>query len=426
MLTCFSLLVFDYSINKKIYSPAFILNIIFLFIIFLTMVNPSDLTTIHIRTYLIILLGIISFNLGQILSKRTIKKHNKQAVNQNNRFEINNHRYKRLIIIALIFSSIMLKNSLNIILHGGGLAEIYQERIASSYVDNTLMDSSPIEASIINYISNPLVALSTVVSIILFYKTSKFKYLIISFVFLLIQSFSTGGRSNMIYYIIYISVGLFSVKNIKQLIKRYIKYIIILMILLIFLGIYFITERQTDIFKTIVSYFGYPIYHLDYKLNQLYDLNYTFGLTSFMSIFNLLDYPLRLFGFKEWVLLTNAKDMIYYADATANLGNGINYNAFVTCFYHFYVDGGYIGVFILSLFFGMFSGWCFYRFIYEKNNDFFQILFYLSFACPVVFSFVRFQYCNAMIPFALIYSYLILFRKKTFKFTIKEKNNKIE
>lgn len=137
------------------------------------------------------------------------------------------------------------------------------------------------------------------------------------------------------------------------------------------------------------------------KLIRAEAYQYTYGMASLQGVFRPVINVFELITGNDFQLLNYASEVSDIANSSIRLSSSVLYNAFVTPFYYFYIDFGWGGICVLSLIFGGFSNIRYKRFM-EYPDDRNTILFMLSFALPICFAFVRFQYALGYIPWAMI------------------------
>lgn len=413
MIVCSFIACFDFLKHKKIYSPSVVFSILFFICVFLCNLNYYRLPQVKARVYFMILIGVASFFLGQSLADR--KKIDKRKMYKG---EIELKRYNLLMWISVVCSWFVIKDPLNILLSGGKIIDIYAARISAVYTESEYFQYSAMEGLITSYIINPIFMLSVILSLILFYKTYRVRFALISLLFLFLQVITTGGRVNILVFIIVNLVCfLENKKNREFLRKNKFKFIGFILVGIIFF-IYVQVERGSTILEVILRYYGVALNHMDYKLDFIESQGYTYGFMSLRPFISLLSYIPETLGLDRFYLLERANEYVYLIDEATYLGNGVVYNAFVTCFYYFFTDFGYIGIVIFSTLFGYFSGICYKKFTYFRD-DRSKVIFYLSLALPICFAVVRFQYSQATVPFAMIYASKIFFSTKTIKINLK-------
>ena len=372
---------------------------IFAFCTWLSALKIDNVDIPSHKTYLMVGLGIISFWVGGMMVDNSwrIKRDNSYR-------KVNYRRLKIISIIGLISCYVELKNSIRVFMNGG-LAAVYTQRLAVQFDGAyNAMRKNYIESVNSQFIFAPIMFFLIPTFIYLYFKEKKKKNFVYSVLALLAVLISNGGRTIVLTFIIYYMICVFIFKENSK--KTFIinkgnsKYWIGGTLIFIIL-VYVFLQRQTNISRTIGSYFGYPIIHMQEKLISAEAYQYTYGMASFQGVFRPVINIFELITGNDFQLMNYATEVSDIANSSIRLSASVLYNAFVTPFYYFYIDFGWGGICILSLIFGGFSNIRYKRFI-EYPDDRNIILFMLSFALPICFAFVRFQYALGNIPWAMI------------------------
>ena len=128
-----------------------------------------------------------------------------------------------------------------------------------------------------------------------------------------------------------------------------------------------------------------------------------YGLISFNGVFYLFDYLRKNILFGDYIQsVIEAYNFIASTDSNwiRITSGGTTANAYVSCFWFFYADGGFIAVASLSFVFGFISSVFFYKCL--KTNDLKKVSIYFLLYQSVFFSFIRFPFGKAYYIIALI------------------------
>lgn len=164
-----------------------------------------------------------------------------------------------------------------------------------------------------------------------------------------------------------------------------------------------------SLIKSVYIYFCGCVRNLEINLNKITEnMEYTFGVSLLSGLVR------PVFTFLRFVLkiplpqLFNVSDhMLEIASSTNIIGEGLRYNAFVTGFYFFYCDAGYIGVVLDSFLLGL--ALSFIYFFAGKNNKMFTL--YLVAMQGVMTMFIRWQIVS--VAYSMAFYYLLLVHGKT-------------
>lgn len=418
VLICVLLAVFAMIKYRNVINPIFVFCAIFAFSVWLSTLGINQVSIPENYTYLIVGLGVLFFAAGGFLSdNKIVIKTPFNRDYSNSLFAINMNKLKVIIAIGIVSSVIELRNTLQVF-RSGGLMAVYSQRLAVQFDGaNNLMRKNFIESVNNQFVFQPVMYFLMVAFLILYFEKKEKKYFIFSIVTLLAVLISNGGRTVVLLFIIYFIVLFLELRQNKVLAltisRDKLKYIIggLLSIIILF---YVFASRGTNVISTIGSYFGYPIIHMQYKLNYAEQYFYTNGMSSLQGLLRPLINLFELITGYDAEILNVTGQISYIANSAYRLTPNVYYNAFVTPFYYFYCDGGLIGVALLSFLFGWFSNKTYINHINKRNNRTI-ILFLLSFGLPICFSFVRFQYALSTIPWAMVICLWVTHEKQNYK-----------
>lgn len=409
ILLCAILGILAYLRYRRLFNPLFIFCIIFSFSAFLSILEIDGVPVPQNETYAMVGLGVFAFWTGGMLSDNKYKFKRKNCV-----YNINFKKLKIITIVGIISSMIELKNTIVVFINYG-LAGVYTQRLAVQFDGaNNLMRKSYFESVCNQFIFLPCIYFLMLCYLYLYFRDSERKYLIYSIICLFGTVLSNGGRTSVLVFVIYYVVLMTSLKNNQtsdflKIDKTKIKYIMGAL-LIGFLLIYVFIQRSTDIVKTIGSYYGYPIIHMEEKLSKAVKYQYTYGMASFQGIFRPVLNVIEKITGHTFILLENASHISDIANSAIRLAPSVMYNAFVTPFYYFYIDFGWYGIIVLSFLFGWFSNKLYTLYI-KCGDDQKTLLFLLNLGLPICFSIVRFQYALGTIPWAMFITLFICTNK---------------
>lgn len=103
-------------------------------------------------------------------------------------------------------------------------------------------------------------------------------------------------------------------------------------------------------------------------------------------------------------------DLAAYTQVRTTIGPGMTFNAFLTPFYFFYLDGGVIGNVVLSFLFGFFSMGVYYNHI--KKRSYQSLLLYLLVFFSLYMSMVRIQFFQMRYVLSFAYTFLFFIKPK--------------
>lgn len=247
-------------------------------------------------------------------------------------------------------------------------------------------------------------------------KDKKLIYQIIAMIFLWV--ITSGGRSIIVWEVLYFLCVLFiqkrNINNIewRAIFKKY-KYPLIIGGIFLFIFLYYITVsrkgKDVDFIKQFYIYYVAPLSFFDHHVNALDSSNSNylvgFGVSSFYGFLYpiLFIYKLITGGYPDFI------ESIYYRsfgllEHGVDIGGGIWMNAFATFFYQPYLDGRFVGTFIILMVFGYVC-----MRVYQKAKDgsnLKYLLIYLLLLQKISDSMVRFYFTQQVQAIAFILAFV--------------------
>lgn len=409
--TLFSLVV-CYKNNKSILFPGVIFNFIWFFAILANQINLNGFYPIHEKTYLVILVGLIAFNIPFLTAKNTRKNIQPDIM------EINHKRIKIILAVQFIMILMLVPLAIRAIpfyqIYGStGFRTIYAKGVEFGYM------SSIDRMLYIHYGVFPLCLVTNMAMIFLWtHGIVKFRALILGLIAEALVSFCSGGRGNILFLLlVVIQAVLLSSKMSGEIqyylkkIKRQVKWIVIgLIIALIYMSIQrgnvgsgnFVLEFS----KTLSTNFSGGIQLLDLALQDPaeWDLNnYYLGAATLNGFLQIFATMVRMFSLHRIVIEIPA--VAQYASNFFPVSPTQKMNAYVTIFYTFIQDFGYLGIIIMPIIIGTLAVHM-YRRLY-KDTDMYSMLM-LSFTNIIfLFSTIRWRLMLSDWAIMIIYIYII-------------------
>lgn len=346
-----------------------------------------------------ILFGIIfNYNFTYNLRKTIITNINEYSINKNN-----------LNIIAIILILIDMKYYLvGIRYYLAGLVIknfFYEGEIYDTWLSNVFF----------SYLFQPMLILFSIIAAReIFLKHKNWLFLVLV-AFMQNQAFfSTGRRTYLsIFIMAFLNICIMNFRNVASFLKKYSTSILIGSISFFAFTLIF---GSGNLGKALYLYFTGCIPCLSTKLHK-FNQGYTLGGTSFYGflvlIDNMLPFPIDTIKLVE----------TYFNKINEgfNITSTDSYNAFITCFGYFYIDGGMIGVILLSFLFGIFIG-SGYK-LYKKSNCERNIVTYTFIILLVYNSPIRFEFGNMKYTLAFAWLILLFYTPLNKKFLITPKIN---
>jgi len=388
-------------------------------IVFSASLELYGMNSVSWRPYVLIGLGVISFTVGYSIfyhhpfrfSFGHNKKHNCTD------YIFRNRLFSILIIVTFFVWLILACRTLQLLYTGvsysyirdiyGGLNEKY------SLIQNRYIDT------IIKLFFVPSVYIIMVKTIYSFF-SKKFKWYVyaISIVLLITYCLSTGSRQILFILMIQLMFMLFLKHNNHRIfnISKKMKTRIAILIYVAIIGIIAITVNRPTRSQNIVwthnmSYYAYcslPVPMADYWMSVIdYEKFRSHGVAFFRGVLSLLSRLPIPFPSEYY----NISDIISTcANTYVPMFGTKTYNAFLSVFFYFYMDFGYIGVIVFSAIYGIITA-SIYRNFKIYTNEFTSVLF-LIFIISIIKSFARWEFAQA--DYIMMFILLRLLYKKDY------------
>lgn len=377
IISCLFLLI-GVSRDRKIHSPYVVFNFLWIFVCIMLVIGDSHIYRPSVSALLVILVGVIGFNLSVMLPRFTVNGKRIFIKEGPRTFLMDRCRGLAVALVFLWFFVSM--DSILMLMSGSSL-----EGIRNNYYS----DSSPVWIYYLkNYFLLPGTDAVIVASIISFIKQEKGSkpLLALAGILVLLRAVSSGGRYILINTLIMVLCALALFKTLAKLPWRKKASLYFVMALFAVLIIVFTNERTTantenfslfeKLYFTVYSYFAGSVTYLSRLMFAFPQIEgATFG-TSFIGglltpIFSVLTF-LNVMPYPEFMNVIGI-----YANMQLDIGPSTFYNAMPTVFGYFWIDGGLIAVFLESLLLGYICNRT-YR-IAQSDNQLFKAFYILLF-----------------------------------------------
>lgn len=403
---------------RKIVNPTIFFSISWLVICFLAQMKLLNLYFANEETYFIIWVGVCFFSIGagsSYIFKRytfTCRGHYSEKKEYVLRYRL----LEILAIISIIYFLPSFIRSLLIMLSGFSLNDVrgvIQESEASTGIANFLY----------NFFFLPIaVALEPLASIDFWCGKRNMRFILEVVVLVVVRTLGDGGRTPFFNLVLYFIIGyiihrLWHNKKNKQIelkVEKKERRLFRRVSIVGGLGLLTLTIMRTanTIFRKVYFYFSMSPILLNTWKGIVDDLGYKgYGLVSFNGIFYGIEYFRKnLTGTNYIPNIYDAFKLIISTDSEwKKIAPTTTANAYVSCFWFFYADGGLIGVMIISLLYGFVLNLCFLK-LY-KNRSLKMATIYLLLFQGLFFSFIRFPFSKAYYCIAFIIIYMCIFKK---------------
>lgn len=246
-------------------------------------------------------------------------------------------------------------------------------------------------------------------------------FLITSIINVVIYVIVTGARASIAYILVYfVFVYLLQGRKIQMKLSRRIGVLIAGMAVIWAFNYITISRGSDSVLKTVYIYFCGCVPNFSVRFENIMGYDKMHGLVSTYGFYRpILLIVNRLLHSSSLYTLRNTIDaLIRETQNRVLIGTSIRYNAFVSPFYYFILDGGYIGVIILSILYGMLCTSTFIK--YTMDRSYKNLMIYLLVIYGLAFSMVRFHFVQ--MRYVLSFFYVVLgFANLRLRFKINSK-----
>jgi len=366
------------------------------------------------KVYGIVFVGIASFIIGGliglkikfVLRKKKIAFHYVYATKHlyEKKFRLNMKVIWTFTIITLIVLLIQFTAVIPLYLQGASMHDV---RVIYSSGNNALNSSNVVLSIINSYVAKPFAfAIMPLSAIALFQEEKKNWRLFISgIVIVILQVIIDAGRMGVVQWLFcVVFIYLFSSQNkFNGRISSKVKLRIIILSIICFVVLVYLSSLR-EIENTISSFYTYICGCLPYMDARLQTVDnsrvLTYGASAIFGLITIISWLLSIVGIYPAFFTTVTK--MASVQEKYFIGAKIEFNAFVTTFYHFYIDGRWIGVIIGMLIYGYLCGRCYKHMTRNTNSK--TIYIYTLILVGLLFSMVRFPFVKTNYVLALCYT----------------------
>ncbi|AIF45571.1 hypothetical protein X953_16525 [Virgibacillus sp. SK37] len=362
------------------------------------------------QTYMLIAIGLFGFAYGYlIMMKRPTKEISKSRYT----FEVRYNIYIIFNIFVIGFLLLRLLDLLMLIAQGYSWWDI-RLMVTAIEKDLALWGGSEWNLYIYTYIISPLVYLAVPIAIVDYLIEKKSKLFVnTTIIVVILFAVVTVSRNILVFSVIYfIFTSLIYRKkfNLSNKIRRNLRKTPVVISLPI-IGVATITllrKAEADFLKEAYVYLAGAIPQLSIRLTEPISDLHTYGMLTTRGFTRMLFIILDKIGISYPESYLRAQDVLDNLERFIPIGEGINMNAYATLFYHFYIDGGIIGVILFSALLGYICSRAYQGIKYNINIR--NTVFYLLILQQLLFSVARIYtvYPTRALPFLLI---LVMFVK---------------
>ena len=421
----FILFVVSYSRYKRIYCPIVFLNLLFAIILLFGSFGWCNLKTGNEDAALIVLLGVLFFNVGFYAYNPQNTSPKGYAIKRTD-YEINSKLLYVLIAVLIGFTIAFASIAGALLASGQSLNTIRAVYFSAETAEAVTgeMKNPIIEYGTV-YLYTPiqylLIALSCIIIVdkdVLSNKPILRKIVIITTLANIATSMMTNGGRMILFNFIVAFASAWLLKNrrfsFKFLNNKTNLLFIFVLVALVSVANYVTQERSEtegsdNALRSLYVYFCGCIPNLQLCLNRLPEDNYTYGFVLISSFVR------PIFTGINFIFHTGVPDIfatidenLFFANTSNDIGGGREYNAFVTMFFFFYRDMGYIGVVLDSCILGAVFSYLYRRCTYNYRS---LVIFLLAMQ-GLSIAFIRLQTLSVAYALAFIYAVFLIRRKK--------------
>ena len=381
--------VFFWRKKKNLWNPVSVFLFEWALVVYLSSLRLYNLIDISSKSYIFVLIGVISFFIGSLFGDNL--RLGKKRIGRV--YEINYTRMNIASIVIIVFSLFRILFIIKLLSGGFSWWEIRLMSTSGEGGIGTLKGGN-VSVFLHDCIIAPLMYLivPTLFAELLVGARNK-KFILLSLIAMTCYSISTVSRAVWAFSVLYILfiVLLYRKKySLPKKVKRMMKYgiFIIIFLCVIIYRITLMRNVEADILTNMYAYITGCMPLLTLHLNEVTSSIRTYGA---MSLYGFL-YP--VFFVLNYLHLLPYPDAFMDAQYVKNsletfmpLSPDITMNAYVTLFYYFYIDFGYLGIIIGAFAFGYL---CMKSYKYLKSTgDIRSLVLYLILIQFIVFSVAR-------------------------------------
>ncbi|MCI8950586.1 MAG: oligosaccharide repeat unit polymerase [Lachnospiraceae bacterium] len=405
------------ELKKHKLTPLIIFSSLWSCILLLSAFRLYHLDEASNQAYIVISIGMFGFGIGYLMFNKIAIRLHKKTISYNIR--------ERLILILsciTIFLYLMdFMKVANYLMNGQTLA--YIRALSQDSTSILYSNRGKLETAVRYFIIQPF-AMSLQVIVATEFLNGKKKWLIIDIIIIILRVLSEGSRSLILYLGFHMIIAFILDNKVNDYINRYKgkinvrrrkKYIKLIVLAAVLLVIYTTFSRSGErAFRTTYYYFSMEPTMLGLWLQEI--KKYGFGLASINGLvypvlflikntFQISTYPLN--WYHNIFLLIDDTDKIW---KTISSFDNTQANAYVSIFWFAFLDGGYIGTFVILFAFGMI-----YSLMYHavtKHRDKKTSCLYSYLLQGLVFSFIRLQFADVSYALGFMFLLIVAFRKR--------------
>lgn len=411
---CFACAFLTWMSERNFYNPGFLMSLMWGVILSLANLRLYGLFEASSETYLVILIGIIAFNIGcfatgvmKVTSNRVNLPH---IFNPSDKSEMYDLALKALCILSVVLLAPPAIKGFKLILSGVDMSYIRTEENGVAY-------GNPILRLLYNYIVRPFsYAILPIFAADFFVSKKKDKFLLICSILIVAERVLIEGGRVVIMFIISSLLTAFAVTRGKFKLKKGSKALLLVITVACVYAIYQVSLSRgaTDMWYTLYIYFCGCVPHLSYRLNQLdvvYAGVHTYGMACLNGVLSYIFAILDNLGISAPQAFTAATQLMNVENKVAVTSDvQSQFNAFVGPYFYMYLDGGYFGVILGMLLYGIL---CYHFYKKLKNKiSYRDLTVYILLVQGIITSMVRLQFVVTYYTVAFVFIYFLINKNK--------------
>lgn len=400
---CIIMIVFSWKKEEQFFNPISIFVLYWLVLFLLSNAAFYDINILSDEAKKIVFTGLLGFSIGYVIL--ILLSHGNRYIF----FKVKNDQYlgsysKRLKLIyalAIITIILLLPKSVNGILSlkSGLTFENIRNGETLSVVNSS---NSNILGLLFQYVARPFALAILPICADSFWKDENNKLLtVLTIIITLLQLFAEGGRSCIIYFVIHLGVIYLLYRKKRDhsgigLSEGYKAFMFILIavaatVLILQVSL---SRGSEDLLKSAYIYFCAPLQNMDAHLNYFNSSSIVGG--GFASLYGFVCY-LEIILARLSIKIpffSSIQNSLLAIETPINIGHTINMNAFVTCFYYWYLDGRWWGLIVSGAIYAFVLGNVFRKIMYNFNSR--DICLFSMLMQGIIFSMVRMQFSTVI------------------------------
>lgn len=400
--------------NKNRHNPLYLFNLEWALILGLGILNLLGYYVISEYTAFIILIGVVSFNLGVLSSSKMIGEHYERTRIQ--LFGYRNCSYNKLLVeIIFFFPPLYLTTKMLKVL------PMLQAGLSYGYIRIQYWTTKSIITGGFDYFLNNTVCKAFELIIVpyvlleIFQKRLKIHHLLLCILSIGLEVFIAGGRMILLetIFVILLMLSISGISfSLPEKFRKKIKKRLYIGIGLAIVGIAFITgDRQSEMsfFSAITSNFTLCLPLMDYLVNLAHKTgDMMYGLVFFRGFLEIICTFTGPIGFSFPKPLV---ELDKYTNPFYPISDFQVANAYTSMFLDFYLDGRIIGVILGCLIFGFIVQRIYLRMRSNPNDE--LVIIYIIFCKAILYSFFQWKFMMGAYVLAVIITRIIYLNTKS-------------